>query len=146
MKLRKKTVGLLAAAFAATMLMSGCGQVKIGYIHASHYSKQEAPQVKSLVEEGNQKINEAREEAQQSLQDNPDMSQEDAQKAQADAQRKMASLNQSYQMQLQQKVSAALQDIAKEKKLDVVVDSEKEQPTALMGCVDVTDDVIAKLQ
>ena len=34
----------------------------------------------------------------------------------------------------------------KEKKLDVVVDSEKEQPTALMGCVDVTDDVIAKLQ
>ena len=145
MKLRKKTVGLLAAAFAATMLMSGCGQVKIGYIEGSRVM-QEAPQVKSLVEEGNQKINEAREEAQKSLQDNPDMSQEDAQKAQADAQRKMASLNQSYQMQLQQKVSAALQDIAKEKKLDVVVDSEKEQPTALMGRVDVTDDVIAKLQ
>lgn len=145
MKLRKKTVGLLAAAFAATMLMSGCGQVKIGYIEGSRVM-QEAPQVKSLVEEGNQKINEAREEAQKSLQDNPDMSQEDAQKAQADAQRKMASLNQSYQMQLQQKVSAALQDIAKEKKLDVVVDSEMEQPTALMGCVDVTDDVIAKLQ
>ena len=145
MKLRKKTVGLLAAAFAATMLMSGCGQVKIGYIEGSRVM-QEAPQVKSLVEEGNQKINEAREEAQQSLQDNPDMSQEDAQKAQADAQRKMASLNQSYQMQLQQKVSAALLDIAKEKKLDVVVDSEQEQPTALMGCVDVTDDVIAKLQ
>ena len=61
------------------------------------------------------------------------MSQEDAQKAQVEAQRKMASLNQSYQMQLQQKVSAALQDIAKEKKLDVVVDSEKEQPTALMA-------------
>ena len=145
MKLRKKSVGLLAAAFAATMLMSGCGQVKIGYIEGSRVM-QEAPQVKSLVDEGNQKINEAREEAQKSLQDNPDMSQEDAQKTQAEAQRKMASLNQSYQMQLQQKVSAALQDIAKEKKLDVVVDSEKEQPTALMGCVDVKDDVIAKLQ
>ena len=145
MKLRKKTVGLLAAAFAATMLMSGCGQVKIGYIEGSHVM-QEAPQVKALVDEGNQKINEAREEAQKSLQDNPDMSQEDAQKTQAQAQQKMASLNQSYQMQLQQKVSAALQDIAKEKKLDVVVDSEKEQPTALSGCVDVTDDVIAKLQ
>ena len=36
MKLRKKTVGLLAAAFAATMLMSGCGQVKIGYIEGSN--------------------------------------------------------------------------------------------------------------
>ena len=35
MKLRKKSVGLLAAAFAATMLMSGCGQVKIGYIEGS---------------------------------------------------------------------------------------------------------------
>ena len=55
MKLRKKSVGLLAAAFAATMLMSGCGQVKIGYIEGSRVM-QEAPQVKSLVDEGNQKI------------------------------------------------------------------------------------------
>ena len=44
MKLRKKSVGLLAAAFAATMLMSGCGQVKIGYIEGSRVM-QEAPQV-----------------------------------------------------------------------------------------------------
>ena len=145
MKFTKKSIALLACAFAATLVMSGCGKTQIGYIDGDRIMK-EAPQITSLVEEGNQKINEAREEAQKSLQDNPDMSQEDAQKAQADAQRKMASLNQSYQMQLQQKVSAALQDIAKEKKLDVVVDSEKEQPTALMGCVDVTDDVIAKLQ
>ena len=145
MKLTKKSRLLIAAAFAASLVMTGCGKTQIGYIDGDRIMK-EAPQIQSLVEEGNQKINEAREEAQKSLQDNPDMSQEDAQKAQADAQRKMASLNQSYQMQLQQKVSAALQDIAKEKKLDVVVDSEKEQPTALMGCVDVTDDVIAKLQ
>ena len=131
---------------ASTSLINSYNQAVLDRNHLLKAASEEAPQVKSLVEEGNQKINEAREEAQKSLQDNPDMSQEDAQKAQADAQRKMASLNQSYQMQLQQKVSAALQDIAKEKKLDVVVDSEKEQPTALMGCVDVTDDVIAKLQ
>ncbi|RGS73681.1 MULTISPECIES: OmpH family outer membrane protein [unclassified Mitsuokella] len=145
MKLRKKSLGLLAAAFAATLLMSGCGQAKIGYIDGSRVM-QEAPQVKSLVDEGNQKINEAREEAEKSLQDNPDMSQEDAQKAQQEAQRKMMSLNQSYQMQLQQKINGALQDIAKQKKLDAVIDSEKSQPTAIYGCTDVTDDVIAKLQ
>lgn len=145
MKLRKKSLGLLAAAFAATLLMSGCGQAKIGYIDGSRVM-QEAPQVKSLVEEGNQKINEARAEAEKSLQDNPDMSQEDAQKAQQEAQRKMMSLNQSYQMQLQQKINGALQDIAKQKKLDAVIDSEKSQPTAIYGCTDVTDDVIAKLQ
>lgn len=145
MKLRKKSLGLLAAAFAATLLMSGCGQAKIGYIDGSRVM-QEAPQVKSLVDEGNQKINEAREDAEKSLQDNPDMSQEDAQKAQQEAQRKMMSLNQSYQMQLQQKINGALQDIAKQKKLDAVIDSEKSQPTAIYGCTDVTDDVIAKLQ
>ena len=145
MKLRKKSLGLLAAAFAATLLMSGCGQAKIGYIDGSRVM-QEAPQVKSLVDEGNQKINEAREEAEKSLQDNPDMSQEDAQKAQQEAQRKMMSLNQSYQMQLQQKINGALQDIAKQKKLDAVIDSEKSQPTAIYGCTDVTDDVITKLQ
>lgn len=145
MKLRKKSLGLLAAAFAATLLMSGCGQAKIGYIDGSRVM-QEAPQVKSLMDEGNQKINEAREEAEKSLQDNPNMSQEDAQKVQQEAQRKMMSLNQSYQMQLQQKVNGALQDIAKQKKLDAVIDSEKSQPTAIYGCTDVTDDVIAKLQ
>ena len=149
MKLRKKSTALLAAAFASMMLMSGCGQAKIGYIDGDRVSK-EAPQISALVEEGNQKLQEAQTNAEQDLQqkmkENPNMSQEDAQKAQMDAQRKLQGLNQSYALQLRQKLDVALGSVAKNKKLDAVVNNSQEQPVAITGAVDVTDDVIQQLQ
>ena len=149
MKLRKRSTALLAAAFASMMLMSGCGQAKIGYIDGERVSK-EAPQISALVEEGNQKLNEAREqsqaEIQQKMKENPNMSQEDTQKLQMDAQRKLQGINQSYSLQLRQKMDVALGSVSKEKKLDAVVNNSQEQPIAITGAVDVTDEVISKLQ
>lgn len=149
MKLRKKTaVAMIMALFCAT-LASGCGQTKIGYIDGERVSK-EAPQINSLIEEGNKKIEEAQaqagEELQKKLQENPDMSQEDLQKAQLDSQRKLQGLNQSYALQLRQKMDVALAAVTKEKKLDAVVNNSTDQPTAITGAIDVTDDVIAQLQ
>lgn len=149
MKLRKKSTALVMAAFASMMLMSGCGQAKIGYIDGERVTK-EAPQIASLVEEGNQKLQEAQTQAEadlkQKLQENPDMSQEEAQKLQMDTQRKLQGLNQSYALQLRQKVDAALAKVTKNKKLDAVVNNSKEQPIAITGATDVTDDVIKELQ
>ena len=149
MKLRKRSTALLAAAFASMMLMSGCGQAKIGYIDGERVSK-EAPQISALVEEGNQKLNEARAqsqaEIQQKMKENPNMSQEDAQKLQMDAQRKLQGINQSYSLQLRQKMDVALGSVSKQKKLDAVVNNSQEQPIAITGAVDVTDEVISKLQ
>lgn len=138
-------MGFLAASIAATSLLaSGCGQVKIGYIDGSRIMK-EAPQIKALADEGNDKMKEAVDEAQKLMQDG-NTAPEDAQKAQSDAQRKMAGIQQSYQLQIRQKLDATLATIAKDKKLDAIVDSEKDQPTAISGCVDVTDEAISKLQ
>lgn len=149
MKLRKKSTALLMAAFASMMLMSGCGQAKIGYIDGERVTK-EAPQIASLVEEGNQKLQEAQTQAEadlkQKLQENPNMSQEEAQKLQMDTQRKLQGLNQSYALQLRQKVDAALAKVTKNKKLDAVVNNSQEQPIAISGATDVTDDVIKELQ
>ena len=149
MKLRKKSTALLAAAFASMMLMSGCGQAKIGYIDGERVSK-EAPQISALVEEGNQKLQEAQkqsqEEIQQKMKENPNMSKEDAQKLQMDAQRKLQGINQSYALQLRQKIDVALGSVSKEKKLDAVVNNSQEQPIAITVAVDVTDEVISKLQ
>lgn len=149
MKLRKRTTALLAAAFASMMLMSGCGQAKIGYIDGERVTK-EAPQISSLVDEGNQKIQEAQQQAEQDLQqklkENPEMSQEDAQKLQQESQRKLQALNQSYALQLRQKLDVALGAVAKKQKLDAVVNNSQEQPIAISGAVDVTDEVIAQLQ
>lgn len=149
MKLRKKTAAAAIMALLCATLASGCGQTRIGYIDGERVAK-EAPQISSLVEEGNQKIQEAQakagEELQKKMQENPNMSQEDMQKAQVDSQRKIQGLNQSYSLQLRQKMDVALAAVSKEKKLDAVVNNSTDQPVAITGAVDVTDDVIAQLQ
>ena len=74
------------------------------------------------------------------------MTQEEAQQLQMETQRKLAGLNQMYSIQLEQKLNVAVQDIVKEKQLDIVMDSSKNYPSVLMGGVDITDEVIGKLQ
>ena len=146
MKLTKKSRALLVLGVAAMLVMSGCGKAKIGYIDGDRIMK-EAPQIQSLVEEGNAKIQQAQEDAEKDLAEKKGtMSDEDYQKAQADARRKVAGLNQAYSVQLKQKLDAALADVAKEKKLDVVVDNQAQQKVVIEGGIDVTDDAINKLQ
>ena len=144
MNLKKKAV-LIAAALMASALVGGCGQAKIGYINAERVLK-EAPQIKALDEEGSQKYREAVEEAEKKLQESQDLSQEDAQKAQMDVQRKLQGINQSYALQMRQKLDVALGDIAREEKLDAVVQNVPDQPVAVSGCMDITDKAIEKLQ
>ena len=146
MKFTKKSTALLACAFAATLVMSGCGKTQIGYIDGDRIMK-EAPQITGLVEEGNQKITEAQDEATKDLNEKKGtMSDEDFQKAQQDAQRKIAGINQSYSIQLKQKLDQALADVAKEKKLDAIVDNQQMQKVVVEGGIDVTDEAIQKLQ
>ncbi|MCI6086977.1 MAG: OmpH family outer membrane protein [Selenomonas sp.] len=146
MKFTKKSIALLACAFAAMLVMSGCGKTQIGYIDGDRIMK-EAPQITSLVEEGNQKITEAQDQATKDLNEKKGtMSDEDFQKAQQDAQRKIAGINQSYSIQLKQKLDQALADVAKEKKLDAIVDNQQMQKVVVEGGIDVTDEAIQKLQ
>ena len=86
MKLTKKSRALLLIGVAAMLVMSGCGKAKIGYIDGDRIMK-EAPQIQSLVEEGNAKIQQAQEDAEKDLAEKKGtMSDEDFQKAQADVQ------------------------------------------------------------
>ena len=144
MNLKKKALLVTAAMMVAT-LASGCGQAKIGYIDAERVIK-EAPQIKALDEEGSQKYKEAVEEAEKKLQENPNMSQEEAQKAQMDVQRKLQGINQSYALQMRQKLDVALGEISRNEKLDAVVQNAPDQPVAVSGCIDITDKAIEKLQ
>ena len=58
----------------------------------------------------------------------------------------MQAVSQQYSSEMRQKVENALADISKAKKLDVVLDSDKNDRTVLHGGTDVTDDLIQKLQ
>ena len=133
---------LLTSSFVA----AGCGHVHIGTLDSSRV-QQDAPQIKAVIDEANTKLMEAQKEAQTKFETNPNMTTEEAQQLQMETQRKLAGLNQMYTIQLQQKLDVAVQDIVKEKKLDIVLDSgSKTQPSVLTGGVDITDEVIAKLQ
>ena len=120
-----------AVLLAASIFTAGCGQVHVGTVDRERVQN-EAPQLQSLVAEANTKLAEAQAEAQQRFQ--------------ADTQRKMAGLNQVYSVQLEQKMNVAIQEIVKDKKLDVVMDSSKKYPTVISGGTDLTDEVIQKLQ
>ncbi len=146
MKWKKGTLALIAGAFAATLLMSGCGQTRIGYVDSERLMK-ESPQIQSLVDEGNQKMEEEGKKIDADLSEKKgQLSDEDYAKEEAKARQRMAGLQQSYMVQIQQKVNAALDPIAKEKKLDAIVTNQTQEKVAVEGGIDVTDEAIQKLQ
>ena len=129
----------------ASIFVAGCGSVHIGTVDRSRV-QEEAPAIKAVVAEANTKLMEAQSEAQAKFEANPAMTTEEAQQLQMETQRKMAGLNQMYSVQLEQKLNVAVQDVVKEKKFDIVMDSSKTYPSVVMGGTDITDDVIQKLQ
>ena len=127
-----------AVLVTASICAAGCGQVHIGTLDRAR--------VQAVVTEANTKLMEAQTEAQEKFKANPNMTQEEAQQLQMETQRKLAGLNQMYSIQLEQKLNVAVEDIVKEKKLDIVMDSSKTYPSVITGGVDITDEVIGKLQ
>ena len=96
--------------------------------------------------EGNGKLAEMQQQGVELDGKKASMSDEDYQKAQMELRARMQAVNQQYSMEMRQKVENALADISKAKKLDVVLDSEKNNRTVLQGGADVTDELIQKLQ
>ena len=129
-----------------TLFLAGCGKAQIGYIDTDKIQQDPPPQLKTIIDEGNGKITALEKEVKQKLQENPNMSAEEANKIQSDGQRQAAFYQHNYSTQLKQKTDEALDAVYKEKKLDVILQHTYQIPTAFMGAVDVTDDVIAKLQ
>lgn len=134
-----------AVLLTASTFAAGCGQVHIGTLDRARVQT-EAPQIKAVVTEANEKLMEAQQEAQAKFAANPNMTTEEAQQLQMETQRKMAGLNQMYMTQYEQKLNVAVEDIVKEKHLDIVMDSSKTNPSVIVGGADITDEVIGKLQ
>ncbi|WP_027406011.1 OmpH family outer membrane protein [Anaerovibrio sp. RM50] len=149
MNFKKKTLVLAMTAVCAMMLTAGCGKVNMGYVDYSRVQT-EAPQIKSSMEEMQKRMEEFQKDATKQLQEQGAniQSEEDAQKFQELQQQlrmQGAGIQQQYATQVQSKIYAAMDGIAKEKKLDAVVKSDGKDGL-IIGGVDVTDDVIAKLQ
>ena len=128
----------------ATLTMSGCGEVNVGY--ADYEKLLEAPQIKAVLDEGETKAREIQEAAEAELASREDLTDEEIQKVQMDVQRKLMGIQQAYITQYMQKMNAAAEAVSQEKSLEIIVDSSEDQKMVFMGGIDVTDDLIQKLQ
>lgn len=130
---------------ATSLLMTGCGDAKIGAIDVTKVMD-EAPRVKTLMAEAEAKAKEAQENYEKEYANKPDLTEADVQKAQADLQRKLIGINQAYTAQIKNRLDVVLEEIAREKNIDVVISNAAEDKMIFHGAIDVTDEVIKKMQ
>lgn len=134
-----KRLGIVAAMLALTGMLAGCGgKDNVGGVDMSRVQK-EAP----LVQQYKQKTEDKQKSIEKELQDaQQSMSAEDFQKKQQQAQQELNIFGASMQRQFMSDIQSKLGDIAKDKNVGIIVVKE----AVPSGGIDVTDDLIAKLQ
>ena len=140
-------VGKLAAVavLASSLILTGCGEAKIGAVDVTKVMEQ-APRVKTLAQEAEAKIKEAQQKFEQDSAANPNMTQEESLKLQMDFQRKLEGINQAYAAQIKHRMDIVVEEVSREKNIDVVINNPKDDKVIFHGAIDVTDDVIKKMQ
>ena len=134
-----KRLGIVAAMLALTGMLAGCGgKDNVGVVDMSRVQK-EAP----LVQQYKQKTEDKQKSIEKELQDaQQSMSAEDFQKKQQQALQERQIFAASMQRQFMSDIQSKLGDIAKDKNVGIIVVKE----AVPSGGIDVTDDLIAKLQ
>ena len=142
MNIAKKLAAV--ALVASSLIIAGCGEGQIGAVDVSKVMT-EAPRVKKLMEEAQTKVTEEQQKFEQANA-GKELTDEEAFKAQMDFQRKLESINQAYAAQIKSRMDVVVEEISREKNLDVVVNNSSEQKILFQGGIDVTQDVINKMQ
>ncbi len=142
MNLAKKLAAV--ALLASSLILTGCGQAQIGSVDVDKIMT-EAPRVKTLLTEAEGKIKEAQEKFQKDY-EGKELSEEDSLKLQMDFQRKIEGINQGYASQIKSRMDVVINEVAQEKNIDVVLSNSKNDKTIFKGAIDITDDVIKKMQ
>ncbi len=132
------------ALLASSLLIAGCGAGQIASVDVEKIMA-EAPRVKKLMEEAQSKVTA---EQQKFEQENAgkELSDEEALKVQMDFQRKLESINQAYATQIKSRMDVVIEEISREKNIDVVVNNSEDQKILFKGGIDITNDVIKKMQ
>ncbi len=132
------------ALLASSLMITGCGESKIGAVDVEKVMA-EAPRVKTIMEEAKGKVDEAQKKFEQDTA-NKEMPEEEATKVKMDFQRKLDSINQAYASKIKSSMDVKIEEISREKNIDVVINNSKEQPLIFHGAIDITQDVINKMQ
>ena len=147
MKFKKTTMIAAGALLTAACLLGGCGDNKpqVAYFNGERVMK-ESPQLDAIIKDSEKKMKDLQQEAMKLATEGSEMSQEEIQKKQMEFQARAQSINMGASSQMRNKMNEVLGELAKTKKFDVVLENEKGQKAVVMGGVDITDDIIQKLQ
>ena len=132
------------ALLASSLMIAGCGEGQIGAVDVEKVMA-EAPRVKTLMAEAQGKVTEAQQKFEQDTA-NKELTDEEAMKIQSDFQRKLEGINQAYAAQIKSRMDVVIEEISREKNIDVVINNSAEQKLIFHGAIDVTQDVINKMQ
>lgn len=138
-----------------SIFMSGCGnETKMGYLDVERVMN-EAPQIKTIKDNVDAKEKEVEAKATDLQNKKSTMSDQDYQKAQMDIQRQYQSIDMQYKAQLKNTMDKVLAEVTTEKELSAVVPKTlvrsngiqvQKQEFVIQGGIDITDEVIQKLQ
>ena len=134
----------VAVILASSLILTGCGQAQVGSVDVEKVML-EAPRVKTLMTEADTKIKETEEKFQQEY-GSKEMTEEEAAKAQMEFRRKLEGINQAYATQIKSRMDVVIEEISREKNIDVVISNSADDRMIFQGAIDVTDDVIKKMQ
>ncbi|MBR0102953.1 MAG: OmpH family outer membrane protein [Selenomonadaceae bacterium] len=132
------------ALLASSLIIAGCGEGQIGAVDVEKVMA-EAPRVKTLMTEAQGKVTEAQQKFEQDTA-NKELTDEEAMKIQSDFQRKLEGINQAYASQIKSRMDVVIDEISREKNIDVVVNNSEQQKLIFHGAIDITQDVINKMQ
>ncbi|MBR3747818.1 MAG: OmpH family outer membrane protein [Selenomonadaceae bacterium] len=133
------------ALLSVSLLAMGCGNGQVASVDVSKVMEN-APRVKTLMDEAETKAKAVQADFEKEYANKPDLTQEEVAKAQMDLQRKLQGINQAYTSQIKNRLDVVLEEIAREKNLDVVISNSAQDKMIFHGAIDVTDDVIKKMQ
>lgn len=149
MKLKnlKRSLAAVAASICLAGMLSGCGSPKtqVGYIKPERVMK-EAAQITAIMEEGNAKLKAGQQKFMELEQNRAQLGEEEYAKQGQAIQQELAGINQEYTGKVRATLDGVLAEISKAKKLDVVVVNDAQSKLIMWGGVDITDEVIGKLQ
>lgn len=133
---------MAVALLASSLLISGCGEGQIGSVDVSKVM-QEAPRVKKLMEEAQNKVTEEQKKFEEA---SAGKEGDEATKVQMEFQRKLEGINQAYAAQIKSRMDVVIEEISRSKNIDVVINNSSEQKILFQGGIDITQDVINKMQ
>lgn len=143
-------VGIIA------IFVSGCSNTKMGVVDTERIMK-ESPQIQTITKSQTEQYTQKQQELTEKLKnDKANMSDEDYQKSFNAAKAELSAMESKFNSELKTTIDKAMADVSKEKNLsavvmkDLVQTNQMGQPTkeefVIQGGIDITDDLIQKLQ